>query len=69
MLTLRCMLSRDVSDKLANLLPNYHETAITFLQIFFTPSFNEKFPFQPQPVSASATPASAICFFTQYFLK
>ena len=41
MLTLRCMLSRDVSDKLPNLLPKYHETAITFLQIFFTPSFNE----------------------------
>ena len=30
---------------------------------------DEKFPFQPQPVSASATSASAICFFTQYFLK
>ena len=30
---------------------------------------DEKFPFQPQPVSASATSASAICFFTEYFLK
>ena len=29
----------------------------------------EMFPFQPKPVSASANSASAICFFTEYFLK
>ena len=55
------------------------------LRVYFTWSFSingnlpcgglvtslahEKFPSQPQSSSASATSASANCFFCQYFLK